>query len=192
MQRRVEQADGDGQPVHRFEDLDEIGPLRDAQLLECGFLGLGGVGEDHAAHDRQPVVAEEHVLGPAQADALGTELAGVGRVGTVVGVGPHRELPLADAVGPAEDHVELLRRLARRQRDLAEHDLAGGAVDRQDITLADGDPGDGEALTRDADLLRPDDRRLPPAAGHHRRMADEPAARGEDAFGHRHAVHVLG
>ena len=59
------------------------------------------LGEDHPAHDRQAVLAEEHVLGAAQADALGAELAGVGGVGTVVGVGPHGELALADLVGPA-------------------------------------------------------------------------------------------
>ena len=46
-------------------------------------------GQDHAPHDGQAVLAEEHVLGAAQADALGAELAGVGGVGAVVGVGPH-------------------------------------------------------------------------------------------------------
>ena len=38
-------------------------------------------------------------------------------------------LPLADAVGPPEDDVELGRRLGRGELHLAEHDLAGRAVD---------------------------------------------------------------
>ena len=42
-------------------------------------------GEDHVAHDREPLLGHEHVLGPAEADALGAELARlrgvVGRVG---------------------------------------------------------------------------------------------------------------
>ena len=74
VQRRVEQADGDGQAVHRLEDADEVALLLRAQLLERGVFLVGGVGEDHALHDRQ-AVAEEHVLGAAQADALGAELA---------------------------------------------------------------------------------------------------------------------
>ena len=74
VQRRVEQADGDGQAVHRLEDALEVGAL---QLLELGerlvFLDRA-VGEDEPLHERQ-AVAEEHVLGAAEADALGAELA---------------------------------------------------------------------------------------------------------------------
>ena len=38
------------------------------------------VGQDHLPHGDDPLVAEEHVLGAAQADALGAELAGLGGV----------------------------------------------------------------------------------------------------------------
>ena len=37
------------------------------------------VRQDHLLHDRQPLVAEEHVLGAAEADALRAELAGARR-----------------------------------------------------------------------------------------------------------------
>ena len=92
-----------GQPVHRLEDLLEVGLLRDAQLLERGGFLLRRVGEDHLAHDREPVGGEEHVLGAAQADALGAERTRVGGVLAGVGVGTHGELALADHVGPLED-----------------------------------------------------------------------------------------
>ena len=72
VQRRVEQADGDGQAVHRLEDALEVGAL---ELLELGqrlFLLHRAVGEDEPLHQRQPV-AQEHVLGAAEADALGAE-----------------------------------------------------------------------------------------------------------------------
>ena len=82
----------------------------------AAVLGLGGVGQDHAPHDREAILGQEHVLGPAQPDALGAEPAGVGRVGPVVGVGPHGQLALADLVGPLQDGVELGRRLGRGQR----------------------------------------------------------------------------
>ncbi len=65
VQRRVEQAHGDGQAVHRLQDLGEVGPLGPAQLVERGGLLRVSRGEDHAPHDRQPLVAEEHVLGAA-------------------------------------------------------------------------------------------------------------------------------
>ena len=136
MQRRVEQAHRDRQPVHRLEDLDEVGLLDVEQLLERGGLLLRRGGEDHAAHDRQAVVGEEHVLGAAQPDALGAEVAGVGGVLAVVGVGADAELALADVVGPAEDRGELGRRLGRGELHRAEHDLAGGAVERDDVALA--------------------------------------------------------
>ena len=46
------------------------------------------------------------MLGAAQADALGPEVARVGRVLTGVGVGPHGQMALADLVGPREDGGE--------------------------------------------------------------------------------------
>ena len=61
----------------------------------------GVVGHDHALHDRQAVVPLEHVLGAAEADALGAELPGAGGVLGRVGVGAHRHR--AGAVGPLED-----------------------------------------------------------------------------------------
>ena len=36
VQRRVEQADHDGQPAHRPEDALEVAPLQLAEAVECG------------------------------------------------------------------------------------------------------------------------------------------------------------
>ena len=72
------------------------------------------VGEDHLLHDRQPLLAEEHVLGAAEADALGAELAGARGVLRVVGVRAH--LQPAQLVGPAEDRLEVLVDLRRHER----------------------------------------------------------------------------
>ena len=107
VQRRVEQADGDGQAVHRLEDALEVGALELLELVERGLLLGGVVGEDEPLHERQPV-AEEHVLGAAQADALGAELARhlarrAGRSALV------RTREAAELVGPPEDDVERAR-----------------------------------------------------------------------------------
>ena len=89
VQRRVEQPDGDGQAVHRLEDALEVGALQLLELVERGVL-LGRVGgEDEPLHERQPV-AEEHVLGAAEADALGAEARAPPRASCgQVGVGAH-------------------------------------------------------------------------------------------------------
>ena len=50
----------------------ELAARRLVRALER--TGLAG-GEDHVDHDRQALLGEEHVLGAAQADALGAELA---------------------------------------------------------------------------------------------------------------------
>ena len=98
-------------------------------------------------------LAEEHVLGAAQADALGAEPAGAGGVLGVVGVGPHPQP--AHPVGVGHDPVhgldqfvgvvgagvhpalEVLHDRGRHDGHLAEVDLAGGAVDGDDVALLD-------------------------------------------------------
>jgi len=98
VQRGVEQAHDDRQTVHRFQDLDEVGPLGYPESLEGGGFFVLGRGEDHAPDDRKAVLSEKHVLGPAQPDPLRTESAPIGGVRAVVGVGSHSEVPGPDLV----------------------------------------------------------------------------------------------
>jgi hypothetical protein len=82
VQRRVEQADGHRQAVHRLEDALEVLPLDGQQLLERPrrLSRFSARIISRMAMMRSP---EEHVLGPAEADALGAELAGPLGVGGV-------------------------------------------------------------------------------------------------------------
>ena len=68
-------------------------------------------GEDHLLHHRQPLLAEEHVLGPAEADTLRAELPGAHGVRRRVGIGAHLQPP--ELVCPAEDRLEVLVQLRR-------------------------------------------------------------------------------
>ena len=68
------------------------------------------VGQDHLAHGDDAVAVEEHVLGAAKADALGAELARLGRVERRLGVGAH-----AQACGPRRPSPSA-RRSRRRAR----------------------------------------------------------------------------
>ena len=68
-----------------------------ARALRAGLLVAR---QNHRLHVREAVLGEEHVLGAAEADALGAERAGSLRVARDVGIGAHAELA-AELVGPA-------------------------------------------------------------------------------------------
>ena len=77
-----------------------------ASSCEHGVL-LGVVGREDEPLDQVQPLAEEHVLGAAESDALGAEVARDLRVVRQVGVGAHLER--AELVGPAEDDAERAR-----------------------------------------------------------------------------------
>ena len=199
-----------GQPVHRLEQLDEVLLLERQQLAERGLALVVGVGEDQLL-DHLAALTEEHVLGAAQADALGAEAPGAQRVLGVVGVGPYPQP--ADPVRVRHDPVhggdqlvgvvgarvhpalEVLDDRGRHDRDLTEVDLAGGAVDGDDVALLD----DGArptviaaALGVDLQLLGAADTGLAHAAGDDGGVRGLAAAGGQDALGGDHAVQVVG
>ncbi|CAM5529829.1 hypothetical protein SNARM312S_07686 [Streptomyces narbonensis] len=209
VQRRVEQADRDGQPVHGLEELDEVLLLQRQEGLQR-LLALGvRVGEDEAL-DVLAALTEEHVLGAAQADALGAEAAGAQRVLGVVGVGADAQP--ADAVRVGHDAVhggdelvgvvgagvhaalEVLDDRGRHDGYLTEVHLAGGAVDGDDVALLDNlavGRGHPAALGVDLELLGAADTGLAHAAGDDGGVRGLAAARGEDALGGDHAVQVV-
>ena len=106
VKRRVEQPDGHRQPVHRLEDADEVLPLERQQRVVRALLVLRRLGEDHLAHGFDPLLAEEHVLGATQTDALRAALASVG--GLVRGVGVRANAQAPCIVGVAHQAIERL------------------------------------------------------------------------------------
>ncbi len=109
VQRRVERADRHRALAHDAEDAREVVALHRQQLGQRGLARLGRVGEDHLAHAHDAVAAEEHVLGAAEADALGAERDGVGGLVGLVGVGAH-----ASACARASAHSMMLGVVAVR------------------------------------------------------------------------------
>ena len=119
--------------------------------------------------------------------------AGVLGVRSVVGVGPDLELAPADVVGPAQDGLELRRRLGRGQPQLAEDDLAR-CVPSSEMTspsLTTTSPT-RNCLPSMWMASAPTTAGVPQPAGHDRGVRHQPAARGEDALGDHHPVDVLG
>ena len=192
VQRRVEQAHRDRQAVHRLEDAVEVGFLLRAQLLERGvFVGVV-VGEDHALHDREPV-AEEHVLGAAQADALGAELArlasrlrGGRRSCAPSGAGSWSAQPRIVPKWPVGSGVITATSPTTISPDVPEIEMTSPSC-----TVT---PPATNCLRREIDHhgLGAADRGLAHAARDDRRVRHETAARREDALGRDHAVQVVG
>ena len=150
------------------------------------------VGQDHLPHDRQPVGGHEHVLGAAEPDALGAELARLRGVLGRVGVRAHAQA--ADLVGPAEDRLEVLvdrggtsgtlptitrpvppsivSRSPSASSDVADPHRAGADVDRERLAAGDA--------------------RLAHAARDDRGVRGHAAVRGEDASCVDQPVDVVG
>ena len=135
VQRRIEQADRDRQAVHRLEDADEVLLLERLELGESGLAAGLVIGQDHLAHGDDALVAEKHVLGAAQADPLGTERPARAGVFGSVGVGADLEGP--DLVGPGHERREVARDRRIDGRHLADHHVAGRAVDRDEVAGLD-------------------------------------------------------
>ena len=131
VQRRVEQPDRDREAGHRLEDPLEVGLLHGQQLVERDAPGRLVARQDHLLHDRQPVLRHEHVLGAAEADALGAELARLGGILGRVGVRAHPQP--AQLVGPVEDRAEVLVDRRRHEPDRADDHAPGAAVDRDHV-----------------------------------------------------------
>jgi hypothetical protein len=70
VQRRIEQPDGDRQPLHDAEYFQEIAALHRQQLGDGRFAPLQIVGQDHLAYRKNALGVEEHVLRAAEPDAL--------------------------------------------------------------------------------------------------------------------------
>ena len=154
MQRRVEQADGDRKPGHDLEQFGEVLALHRQELGERGAASLLGVGEDHLAHRDDPLAVEEHVLGAAEADALGAERAGDAGVGRGLGVGAHLHSP--DRVGPAHERREIAGHLRLHHRRRALHHFARAAVDGEDVALLQRHAAHGHRLAVVVDADRAD------------------------------------
>ncbi len=205
MERRVDQPDRHRQAVHRLEDAAEVVTLERQQSGQRGLLAGLVVGHDQVL-DQLAALAEEHVLGPAQTDALGTETAGPGGVLGGVGVRAHPEPAYVvgvphHAVDRGDDVlVDVIALEVAHHRGVdhghgAEEHLAGGAVDRDHIALVDrvapAHPGT-TLLDTHVQRLGAAHAGAAHAARDHRGVRRLAAAAGQDAPGGDHAAQIVG
>ena len=76
MQRRIEQTNAYGAPLHDLEEVDEILTLDRQQTLQSGFAIIAFIRKNHLAHGGQTILFKEHMLGAAKPDPLRLEIAG--------------------------------------------------------------------------------------------------------------------
>ena len=152
------------------------------------------VGADHLAHGEDAALLEEHVLGAAQADALGAEVARLAwhraacrRWRARRARAPRRPSAMTLAKSPDSSGWRIFTRPLQH--------LALAAVDGDDVALAQGraPPTVMRAgLGVDAQRAGAAHARPAHAARDHGGVAGHAAARGEDAGRRVHAVDVLG
>ncbi len=191
MKRRVQETDGDREPIHRFEDRLEIRSLHGQQLGERAASAGDITRYDHLAHGGDPVALEEHVLRAAEPDPLRPERSRDARVTRCVGIGSHPKP--ADCVRPFEHAREGLiewrigrplrpghdaHDFARDGWQRAAIDRATGAVDCQPISFLYDRPIDLKPAMPlvDMQVLAADHRALAHSARHDGRVARHPAA----------------
>ena len=132
------------------------------------------------------------MLGAAQPDTLGAELAGAHRVLGRVGVGPDPQP--APLVGPAHERGVVGADLGLDQLCRAEDYPPRGTIYGDQLPLFHHPAVGAEpaGMGVDLDVFRPHDARLPHATGHHRRVAGHAAARGQHRLRRHDAVEILG
>ena len=192
VDRRIQQAHRDRARRHHLEQVLEIAALYRQQVVQCGYAVLGIVGEDHLHHHGQPLGGVEHAFGTAQADTHRAVVAGLLRRLRRVGIGhdlQHRYL-----IRPFQQGIQFRGELRFDRRDLSQVDVAGAAVDGDDVTLVQYLVTDLRLAIAniDRDAFRAGHAGLAHAAGDDRGMRGLAAAAGEDALGGEKAVNVFG
>ena len=131
------------------------------------------------------------MLGAAQTDALGAQLAGLLGVARRVGVGA--DLEAAVLVRPAHNAAEVAGDGGVDRGNDAVVDVAGGAVDGDIVAFNEGLAGEGELLVLliHGDGAAAGDAALAHAAGNNGSVRGHAAADGQDALSGLHAGDVL-
>ena len=123
MKRRIQQPNGNRKPGHLAEDADEVAALQRKQFLERLLARAHAIGEDHLAHGGESLIAKEHMLGAAEADAFSAKAARRLRIQRRVAISTHAQPP--ELVGPLHQLMKIRPKLRLDGRHFAEKDAAG-------------------------------------------------------------------
>ena len=192
MQRRIEEADGDGTRAHRLEYLDEILALVREEFAERSDARALLLRQDHLAHGGDAFGVEEHMFGAAKADAFGAVLHGGLRIRRGFSIGAH--FHAARFIGPTHERAEIAGEFWLHHVGSTQQHFAGGAIDSDDIALLHNAAQRAEfaELRIDAQIAGARHARTAHAARNDSGVAGHAAARGDDGLRGMHAVNVFG
>src|SRR5712692_2754204 len=192
VQGRIQQADGHRELMHLAKESNEVHTLHGQQFLEgCAAVFLIA-GQDHGPHVRDAILGEEHVLGAAQAYALGPELTSLFGIPWDVGIGTYTYF----AEGFRPTHELHQKRIVRRWVcgfELAFNHAAGGAVEREPGALFKHlapDPHFASSLI-DLNIASARYAALTHATRDYGSMTGHATARSQNAGGNFHAVDIF-
>ena len=135
MKGWIEQTNTDRQPFHDFEKRNEISALHWEQPLQCRRAIFRLFREDHLAHHDQALFLEEHVLCPAEADALRFEHPGCLGFRRRIRIGTNANV--ARVVGPGQEPLEgIVDRGLEEPHFPGEH-LSAAAVKGDDVSFVE-------------------------------------------------------
>jgi len=192
MHRRIEQAHRHRVRRDDPEHFLEILALHRHQFVQRRLTFLQGARHDHFDDHGQPFHGVEHAFGATQTDTLGAIFHG--HLGHVRRIAVGHDLEAGFFIGPTEQGVQFIGEFRRQGRDFAQVNMAVGAIDGDDVPLAQGEVADlgetGAAVDRDS--LGARHAGLAHAARDDGRVRGLAAAAGQNALGGKETMNVLG
>ncbi len=190
MQRRIYQTNGNRSAAHRLEDAHEVRALQGQEGVQRLLPLLIGFREDHLLHERH-AVTQEHVLGPAEADALGTALHRLRRLLWRIRIGTNTQF--AEAVGPLHQFAHFASLLGRLGWQLAHVDGSIRAVNGDPVAFLQSDAvcADSARLVVNLQLAAAADGGDAKLPGNERRVRGPAAAGSQHTLAGQHAREVI-
>ena len=142
VKRRIEEADGDGIAAERLEETLEVCLLHRLDLGKRSFALLDRLCADHFTEGLDAALAEEHVLGTAEADALCAE--GSRLLCILGGICVRADAERLVLIGKLHDAAEVTAvGVCGNGGDERIVDLTGGAVEGERVTFLEDFAGEG-------------------------------------------------
>ena len=191
VQRRVQQPDRHRQASHDGKQFLEITSLHRQQFGKCRFAANTVCCHDHLAHRDNTVNIEEHMLCPAQANALSSEINGRTGICRRLCVGAHRHSP--SIISPGHHRCKSTRHFRLNSFDTAGKHFASATINGDDVAFAQLMVADIHlaACLIKAQIARTRYAGPSHAARNNSRMARHTAARRQDTGSRMHAVDIF-
>ena len=180
MKRGIQQANGNGVPLHRLKNADKILPLHHFQLIQRADAFLCCIGNHHFLHDRQAILLHKHMLRSAQSNALRPKIPSACSVRRGIRIGPN--LHRCKCIRQHEKIPKIIGEFRLHQRKTPQRNDTEGSIQREIIPLLHryGAHGKGLLIQVDLDRFGTGNTRFSKPARHYRSVARHSAMTGQN------------